>query len=305
MGCAFCPDHLGAACGHHDVVDGVGVPVDMEGDVCRVIRVYFRAVGQGDAGDDIRIHPVGIVRCLQFIFCFVPIAYDADAQGGEDVGIRYLPVGCTAPGRVAQVRGFQEDGQWQVLVCQAGHFAAERAAGHLVIKCGFRGGHGIVQAAVDKVSDRFYDQLVGAGDQFLKRYARFVGHKLCGILGTEIAPDCLDVCVGDAAGDDAGEGNARLGVAVASAGGQGSAHAVLELAYLAEVQYIVGDIPIAQVKGGGNHVAVFRDDGDAHTFLPWPDIGGAAVPHAAAPAVDVPIPGCKGDRACSEEEGCG
>ena len=76
----FCPDHLGAACRHHDVVDGIGVTVDVEGDACRIIRVHFRTAGQGDAGDDVCIHPVGIVRRLQFRFRYILVAYDADAE---------------------------------------------------------------------------------------------------------------------------------------------------------------------------------------------------------------------------------
>ena len=61
-GVPFCPDHLGAACRHHDVVYSIGAAVDVEGDACRIIRVHLGAAGQGDAGDDVRIHPVGIVR---------------------------------------------------------------------------------------------------------------------------------------------------------------------------------------------------------------------------------------------------
>ena len=76
----FCPYYLGAACRHHDIVYGIGAAVDVEGDACRIIRVHLGAAGQGDAGDDVRIHPVGIVRRLQLRFRHVLIAHDPDAE---------------------------------------------------------------------------------------------------------------------------------------------------------------------------------------------------------------------------------
>ena len=110
---------------------------------------------------------------------------------------------------------------------EAWHLAAQRPAGHLVVERCFRCGHGIIAAAVGEVGNRLDDQLVGAGDQFLKRDAGLVSDQLCGILGAEIPPDCLDACAGAASADDAGECSARFGIAVASIGGQGRTRTVL------------------------------------------------------------------------------
>ncbi len=79
-GVPFCPDHLGAAGRHHNVIYGVGAAVDMEGDARRIVRVYLHAAGQGNAGNDIRIHPVGVVGGLQFLLRDILIAYDSDSE---------------------------------------------------------------------------------------------------------------------------------------------------------------------------------------------------------------------------------
>ena len=242
----FCPDHLRAACRHHNVVYGIGAAVDMEGDACRIVRVYFSAAGQCDAGDDIRIHPVGIVGRLQFRLRHIFIADDADAQCGEDFIIRYLPAGGAAPCGVSQIRCFKEDGQGQVLVRQAWHFAAQGTAGSLVVERRLRCSHGVVTSAVGEVGDWLDDQLVRTGDQFLKGDTGLVSHKLGGILGAEIPPDCLYACAGSGSADDAGQGSARLGADIGSCiQRQGSASAVLEFTYLSEMQDVTGYVEVA------------------------------------------------------------
>ena len=100
-GVPFRPDHLGAACGHHDIVHGVGAAVDVEGDAGRSVRVHLGAACQGDAGDDVCVHPVGVVGRLQHLLRHVPVADDADAQGGENLGVGHFPAGGAGPGRVA------------------------------------------------------------------------------------------------------------------------------------------------------------------------------------------------------------
>ena len=79
-GVPFCPDYLGAAGRHHNVVYGVGAAVDMEGDARWIVRVYLRAAGQGDAGNDIRIHLVGIIGRLKLRLRDIPVAYDSNAE---------------------------------------------------------------------------------------------------------------------------------------------------------------------------------------------------------------------------------
>ena len=74
---------------------------------------------------------------------------------------------------VAQIQRLQKDEQWQVLVRQAGHLAAKRSVGLLVVERRFRGGHSVAQAAMGKVGNRFDDQLVGTRDQFLKNFQLF------------------------------------------------------------------------------------------------------------------------------------
>ena len=190
----FGPYDLGASCRHDDVIYGIASAVYMEGDAGRVVRIDFPAVSQGNAGDDIRIHAVGIVRGFQFSGRDFLIGHNADAEGGQDLPVRYLPTGCPSPCGITQVRGFQENGKRQVLVGKAGKFAAQGPSGHLVVQGSLCSSHGIIAAAVGKVGNGFYHQLVGAGDQLFKCDSRFGSHKLCRVLGAEIAPDRFNAC---------------------------------------------------------------------------------------------------------------
>ena len=287
----FGPYDLGASCRHDNVVHGIAPAVYMEGNTGRVVRVDLPAAGQGNAGDDIRIHAVGIVRGLQFSGRDFLISHDADTEGGQDLRIRYLSAGRSAPCRVAQVRGFQKNGKGQVLVCKAGQFAAQGSPGHLVIQGCFCSSHGIIAAAVGKVGDGLYDQLVGAGDQLLKCNPCFGGNELCRVLRTEIAPDRLDACFGRGAADDAGQRRRRPGAGIGASRREGSAGGILELAYMPEVDGGIGDAGVGQVKGGGDHAPAGGDYGDAYPILAVPDICFGAAAHPAATAVDVPFPG--------------
>ena len=73
----------------------------MEGHGGRVIRVDFLRCGQRNACDNVRIHPVGVIRRLQFCFRDIPVAYDTDAQRRENIRVRYLAAGGSRPCRVA------------------------------------------------------------------------------------------------------------------------------------------------------------------------------------------------------------
>ena len=88
----FCPYNLGAIFRHDYICHRIGTSVDGKGYRGRVFRIYFRAACKGNADNNICIHAVGIVGSLQLCFGSFAVAYNTNAEGGENVRIRYFAV---------------------------------------------------------------------------------------------------------------------------------------------------------------------------------------------------------------------
>ena len=78
----FGPDHLRTSGRHDDILNYVGLAIDMKGDLRGLIRGNILAACQGYACNDIRVNTVGIIRSLQFGVLNAFIGDNAYAQCG-------------------------------------------------------------------------------------------------------------------------------------------------------------------------------------------------------------------------------
>ena len=99
-GVPLCPDNLGAACRDDNIIYRVCASINLEGNTCRIIGIYLCGAADGNAGNHIRIHTIGVIGSLQLCFRYIRIAYNTDSQSGQNLCIGNL-TGCgSGPCRV-------------------------------------------------------------------------------------------------------------------------------------------------------------------------------------------------------------